>query len=341
MAYSSVMEDQNAAGMSGSQRRDGLGSICVPAKQVPYNSAALAILAASLPILVSGGIFFVDGPNHLFRITLRESMLAGEVGHQFFRASDELYPNLTIDVVSGALSKFVSPSTALTLFICLAVGAYIATAIWWRQQRGERADLPLLLIILLAAYSEPLYWGLFNYILGLGIMFVALHRAIEQRKTRAGSFVASQALIVGAMCLTSIFPVMLYVCFCLGMFLVAIHDDWRDGRLADSANLLKSHWLSAVMVVVLVMVMEPGQTGKSEWHLATKVTGVFTVGKTTNLSLEYLLSFLVLGAIAWLARRRGVNISRHELAGLLACCLLYVIMPKDLMSVGAADRRLV
>lgn len=335
------MEDQDAAGVPGSQRQDGRGAICLPARQAPYNSAALVILAASLPILVSGGIFFVDGPNHLFRVTLREAMLAGEVGHQFFHASDELYPNLTIDVVTGALSKLVPPSVALTLFVCLAVGAYISAAIWWRQRRGERTDLPLLLVILLAAYSEPLYWGLFNYILGLGVMFVALHRAIEQRKTRSGSFVVSQALIVGAMCLTSIFPAMLYVCFCLGMFLVAVYDDWREGRLADSANLLKSHWLSAVMVVALVMVIEPGQTGKTGWHLATKITGVLTVGKTTNLSLEYLLSFLVLGAIAWLARRRGVTIGRHELAGLLACCLLYVIMPKDLMSVGAADRRLV
>lgn len=335
------MEDQNAAGMPGSQRQDERGTICLPARQAPYNSVALVILAASLPILISGGIFFVDGPNHLFRVTLWEAMLTEDVGHQFFRASNDLYPNLTIDVVTGILSKVVPPSVALTLFICLAIGAYISAAIWWRQRRGERTDLPLLLIILLAAYSEPLYWGLFNYILGLGIMFVALHRAIEQRKTPSSGFVVSQALIVGAMCLTSVFPVMLYVCFCLGMVLVAVYDGWRQGRFADSVNLLKSHWLSAVMAVGLAMVMEPGQTGKTEWHLATKITGVFTVGKTTNLSLEYLLSFLVLGAIAWLARRRGVTMSRHELAGLLMCCLLFVVMPKDLMSVGAADRRLV
>lgn len=336
-----IMDDQNAAGMSGSQQRGTLGANFVPAEWVLYNGAALAILAASIPVLYSGGIFFVDGPNHLFRITLRETMLAGAVGHQFFRVGEELYPNLAIDLVSGALAKIMLPSTALTLFICLAVGVYIATAIWWRQKRGERTDLPILLIILLAVYSEPLYWGLFNYILGLGVMFVALHRAIEQRKSPRSCFVVGQAVIVGAMCLISIFPVMLYVCFCFGMFLVAIYDDWREGRFADSADLLKAHWLSAAMVVGLVMVMEPGQTGDSEWHLATKVTGIFTVGKTTGLSLEYLLSALVLGAIAWLARARGMNISRHELTGLSACCLLYVLMPKDLLSVGAADRRLV
>lgn len=33
--------------------------------------------------------------------------------------------------------------------------------------------------------------------------------------------------------------------------------------------------------------------------------------------------------------------SRPEAAGLLACCLLFLAMPKDLMSVGAADRRLI
>ncbi|SFC93939.1 hypothetical protein SAMN05428997_11444 [Bosea sp. CRIB-10] len=341
MSYSSVMDDQSTAGVSRSQRQDGGGAVCLPARQAPYNSAALVILAASLPILVSGGIFFVDGPNHLFRVALWEAMWAGDVGDQFFHVGEDLYPNLAIDVVAGTLSKVVPPAVALTLFICLGVGLYIFTAIWWRQQRGQRTDLPLLLIILLAAYSEPLYWGLFNYILGLGIMFVALHRAIEQHETHSDSFVISQALIVSVMCLTSIFPVMLYVCFCLGMVLVAAYDDWRERRFADSAALIRSHWLSAVMLAVLVMIMEPGQTGKTEWHLATKVTGVFTVGKTTNLSLEYLLSFLILGAIAWLAWRRGMVVSRYELAGLLACCLLFIVMPKYLMGVGAADRRLV
>lgn len=341
VSYSSVMDDQSAAGMSRSRRQDARGAICLPARQAPYNSAALVILAASLPILVTGGIFFVDGPNHLFRVVLWEAMRTGELGDQFFHAGEDLYPNLAIDVITGALSRVVPPAVALTLFICLGVGLYIFTTVWWRQRRGEKTDLPLLLIILLTAYSEPLYWGLFNYILGLGVMFVALHRAIEQRKTHSGNFVASQALIVGAMCLTSIFPVMLYVCFCLGMFLVAAHDDWRERRFADSAALIRSHWLSAAMVVVLVMVMEPGQTGKTEWHLATKVTGIFTVGKTTNLSLEYLLSLLVLGAIARLAWRRGMTIGRYELAGLIACCLLLVVMPKYLTGVGAADRRLV
>jgi len=336
------MEDQVlAARAPSSQGQDGHGAMSLPAKGTPLGHVALIMLAATLPILVSGGAFFVDGPNHLFRVALWEMLLADDAVAQFFQAGERLYPNLAIDVVTGALSRIVTPPIALTAFICMAVCAYIAAAVWCRQARGERTDLPVLLVILLAVYSEPLYWGLFNYILGLGVMFVALHRAIEQHKTPSDGFGVCQALVLGAMCLISIFPVMLYVCFCFGMLVVAAHDDWRARRFADSAKLLRSHWLSAVVVVVLVLVMEPGQTGRTEWHLVTKLTGIFSVGKTTNLSLEYGLSALVLGVVGWLVWRRGLGTGRHELVGLIACGLLFLVMPKYLMSVGAADRRLV
>lgn len=341
-SYTSAMEDQVlAARAPSSQGQDGRGGVYLPAKGAPLGQVALVMLAATLPILVSGGAFFVDGPNHLFRVALWEMTLADDTAAQFFQAGERLYPNLAIDVVTSVLSRIVPPSIALTAFICLAVCAYIAAAVWCRQARGERTDLPILLVILLAVYSEPLYWGLFNYILGLGVMFVALHRAIEQRKAPSRGFGVCQALILGSMCLISIFPVMLYVCFCLGMVVVAAHDDWCARRFADSRDLIRSHWLSAAVVAALVLVMEPGQTGRTEWHLVTKLTGIFSVGKTTNLSLEYGLSALVLGVVGWLVWRRGLNAGRHELAGLMACGLLFLIMPKYLMSVGAADRRLV
>jgi len=341
-AYTPGMEDQVlATRVPDGRDQHGRGAICLPVKRSHRGHLALIVLVATLPVLVSGGAFFVDGPNHLFRVTLWETMLADDMVAQFFQAGDRLYPNLAIDVFTSVLGKVVSPSIALTLFICTAVCVYILAVVWCRQARGEHTDLPLLLIILLAVYSEPLYWGLFNYILGLGVMFVALCRASEQRKSHSDSFVVTQALILGGACLISIFPVILYVCFCFGMFVVAARDDWRARRFAESAQLLRSHWLSALVVVVLLLVMEPGQSGPTEWHIATKLTGIFSVGKSTNLSFEYGLSALVLGVVGWLAWRRGLNAGRHELAGLLACGLLFLIMPKYLMSVGAADRRLV
>ena len=342
MAYTPAMEDQVlAARAPSSQDQGGRGTVSLPLKGVPRWHLALVMLAAILPILASGGAFFVDGPNHLFRVTLWEMMRTDDTVAQFFQAGDRLYPNLAIDVFTSVLSRIVPPSVALTAFICMAVCVYIVAVIWCRQARGERTDLSILLIVLLAVYSEPLYWGLFNYILGLGVMFVALHRAIEQRKAPASGFGICQALVLSALCLISIFPVILYACFCLGMLVVAIHDDWRAGRFADSAKLLRSHWLSALMVIALVLVMEPGQTGKTEWHLVTKLTGIFSIGKTTNLSFEYGLSALALGVLGWLVWRRGLDAGRHELAGLIACGFLFLVMPKYLMSVGAADRRLV
>lgn len=343
VSYSLAMEDRiPTRALLNSQDQVARGQTFSSAGRSPYRgSAALVILAASLPIIASGGSFFVDAPNHLFRMALGDAMLKGHVESEFFQASNNLYPNLAIDAFGSLLSSVVPPAASLTLFICMAVGVNISAVVWCRHVRGERTDLPLLLIILLAVYSEPLYWGLFNYILGLGVMFIALHRASEKHNMPSDKFAVSQALIVGTMCVISIFPVMLYVCFCLGMLLITLYDDWCARRFAESRNLLKSHWLSAILVIGLLTVIEPGQSGKTEWHLVTKITGIFSFGKTTNLPFEYLLSAIVLGVVAWLASRRGVKASRHEVAGLLACCLLFIVMPKELMSVGAADRRLV
>lgn len=332
----------SAGNLSRSRDLEDLGDNRSSVRTPPDRRLAVLIIAAAMiPILISGGIYFVDTPNHLFRAVLWQ-MLPSEGMGKFFESGTSLYPNLAIDVFSGLAGKVLPSSLAMTLYICLAIAAYISAAVWCRHARGEKTDAALLLIILLAVYSEPLYWGLFNYILGLGVMFVALHRATEQYKTRrTGWFALSQAVVVGALCLISIFPVMLYICFCLGMLLVAFHDDWRAHRFADTAGMIRAHWLSAVVVIGLLMVMEPGQSGRTDWHLITKITGIFSIGKTTNLPLEYLLSALALSILGWLAWRRGMTASRAEAAGLFACCLLFLAMPKDLMSVGAADRRLV
>ena len=121
-AYTPGMEDQvlAARALNGRDQR-GRGAICPPVKRSRRGHVALIILAATLPILVSGGAFFVDGPNHLFRVTLWETMLADDMVAQFFQAGDRLYPNLAIDVFTSLLGKAVSPPVALTLFICAAV----------------------------------------------------------------------------------------------------------------------------------------------------------------------------------------------------------------------------
>jgi hypothetical protein len=71
------------------------------------------------------------------------------------------------------------------------------------------------------------------------------------------------------------------------------------------------------------------------------VTGIFTFGNTSSVPLEYLTSAMILGSIAVLAWQRGIKVSRYEVAGLLACCALFLVVPKDWNSVGVADRRLI
>src|SRR6478609_6190919 len=76
----SAMDERNPAGaLPNSQDQEGRGPTFSSAERSSYRgSAALVILAASLPIMASGGTFYVDAPSHLFRMALGEAMLTGK-----------------------------------------------------------------------------------------------------------------------------------------------------------------------------------------------------------------------------------------------------------------------
>ncbi|WP_230530197.1 hypothetical protein [Microvirga roseola] len=302
---------------------------------------AVTLLTALVPIIATSGVFFVDIPNHLFRISLVSRIFHQGWEPQFFQLREALYPNMAMDVATGLLTTIISPSAALLTFLCGTVVLYFASTVYWRRSLGQKTDAPIYIFILLILYSEPLYWGLINYLFGLALMHFGMASLMRQESHPSRLFPTTQALLLTVLCLSSIFPVLLYIAFCAGMALESLRSASGSERITVLARLIRQHLPSAVVVIALVGIMDPGQAGATEWNFWRKFTGLFSTAKTTPVLPEYLLSIVVLCCLIWLVRQRGLIASRPARAGLLACCLLYLVLPDQLQSVHLVDRRLV
>lgn len=303
--------------------------------------AAGIVLAVCLaPILLTQGLFLTDVPGHLYRVSLLDDILHHGAPSRHFYVAPGLFPNMALDAAASILTRIMSPKAAIVLFLCGTAVAYIASLLYWRACLGEKTDAPLLLLMALVFYSEPLHWGLVNYVFALSVLHLALALLTKQALKPSPAFPVTQAVLLAVLCLSSIFPVMLYIAFCAGMALESLRRAPRAERPRVLGRLVRLHGLSALTVLALVSVMEPGQNGETLWDFWTKFLGVFSVAKTTNVVPEYALSALVLVCLALLSWRRGWAVGGPARAGLIACCVLYLVLPRELMSVGQADRRL-
>jgi hypothetical protein len=303
-------------------------------------SCVMVLLVALVPIITTSGLFLVDVPNHLFRVSLLSDILHWGVTSSHFHIWYGLYPNMAMDVVTGLLTTIMSPAAALMVFLCGTIVGYFASILYWRASLGEKTDTPIYLLIALVLYSEPLQWGLINYIFGLSLMHVCMSLLNRQTSRPSRFFPVTQAALLAILCLSSIYPVMLYIAFCAGAALETLRCAAPVMRGGVLGRLVRQHGLSAVMVITLVSVMDPGQTGSTNWSLWSKLTGVFTVAKTTHVLLEYVVSALTLLSLGILVWQRGWVADRYARAGVLACCLLYLALPEELFSVHLSDRRL-
>ncbi|MGF9763993.1 hypothetical protein AAII07_53670 [Microvirga sp. 0TCS3.31] len=299
----------------------------------------MILLIPLVPILTTNGHFFVDIPNHLYRVSIINEILYQGVPSSYFHISYRLYPNMAMDVVTGLLTTIMSPAAALMVFLCGTVLAYLTSILSWRASLGQRTDAAVCLLIVLILYSEMVYWGFFNYVLGLSIMHVCMALLNHQTIRPSRFFPVTQAGLIALLCLTSIFPVILYVAFCAGSAFEALRSSAPGARRAALGRLFRQHGLSAMMVVTLVSAMDPGQMGSTNWSIQLKLLGIFSIAKTTYVLPEYAISALTLVCLATLVWQRGLVADRDARAGTLACCLLYLALPEELHGVHLTDRR--
>lgn len=128
--------------------------------------AAAPVLLAALPPLF-------DYPNHLARMYLLVHLPDSATLQRYYELRWQALPNLGMDLLVPPLARLMPLGWAGRVFILLALGLIAAgSALLHRVATGRWTIWPLFAFLFL--YSRVLLWGFLNYLLGVGLLLVAL-----------------------------------------------------------------------------------------------------------------------------------------------------------------------
>ncbi len=214
------------------------------------------LLLGAVPLLVARPAPLQDWPNHIARVHILAGLLRGSgFWARFYRFDGFLVPNAALDLgVLGLLRAGLPIAAAAQIFLLVTylvfVGGFCALA------RASAAFSPAKVgFVVLLFYSNALFWGLVNYVLGIGLLLamlaVGLHAGAWRRFCVAGGGAALLLFVhvVPAVALAAIL-------FCLDLHRFATSREALIRRCAASTS-----WLLALLVVAGLLAVLPGGAG--------------------------------------------------------------------------------
>lgn len=226
-----------------------------------YLVACLVSALAALPLLVTAPVPLHDWPNHLARVHILDEMLRG-VGPwtRFYELNSFLLPNIALDLgILGMLRLGLSVDLAGAVFMLLTFALFVTGFVRLSASVGANdAVKPLLGATLF--YNTPLFWGLVNFTVGLGLLLWVV--ALWIGATRAGTRLAIAVLGSAAAFACHIIPAMLIVGI-LG--LLDLYALWRAGWPRDRTAL--RHCMSLAALVTVAVLLKASPTGGDQLSL--------------------------------------------------------------------------
>lgn len=203
-----------------------------------WNAVAARTLLAYLVVggLVLAPLFLVtvpalvDYPNHLARMAI----LAHPHGAAALNyvAHWQLLPTLAMDLVVPALAQVMPIELAGRVFIGVTlVLLLLGTAALHRALWGRVGLWPLAAALFL--YNDAFYWGLLNYLFGLGVALLGFSAWIATARRRASPRLLAFALLAGVLFVLHLFAFGVYGLLVASYEIAAWRRDGRtDGRAA-------------------------------------------------------------------------------------------------------------
>lgn len=130
----------------------------------------LALAFGAVPLLVGWITPLQDWPSHLARVHILHQLATDPFWQRYYDAPGFFVPNAMLDVVLLGLQKLgLGIVPAARVFLLATYGVFVAGFHGLSRACGARSRLTLPLAVLLF-YCGPLFWGLINYVFGLGLM---------------------------------------------------------------------------------------------------------------------------------------------------------------------------
>ena len=229
-----------------------------------HRAGTLAILAGvllgALPLLVTRPAPMQDWPNHVARMHVLTGLLHGDAfWTRYYRFAGFLVPDAALDVGVLGLGRAGLPvGVAAQAFLVMTYLVFVAGFCALARTLGALAPVKVAFAILLF-YGNALFWGLVNYILGVGLMLGLL--ALWLRcDGRGGAW--RRALIAGPGALLLLFTHLVAAAawiVVLGAF--DLHRLLASRAPARTRLLGSLSWLVALAAVAAVLHALPGEAG--------------------------------------------------------------------------------
>ncbi len=310
-------------------------------------SVVVAFLAA-LPLMVVHPAFLQDWPNHIARSEIVVSLLRGNpFWRPFYTVNGPFVPNMASDVgmvVPELLG--VPPDIASSLFLVFTYGLLISGGAALARAFGAYDRTTLLLLVLLF-YTGTLFYGLVNYIVGIGSMLWVLafwHRA--RSRTQYAVICVGVAFVFFAHLIAATLLVLLIL---VQEASVIWHTPKRDWPV------LKQHatGVAGLLVLgVLAALSTVGHGGSEGGILYTNGPSIFAVLVAKVVRVVHTLVdgggmigaiLLLVGLAVWIAAIScdGCIMPRDGAVFLLVPFLLFLAMPAKIGEADTLDYRMV
>ena len=230
----------------------------------PGTLAILAgVLLGALPLLVTRPAPLQDWPNHVARMHVLTGLLQGDAfWTRYYRFAGFLVPDAALDLgVLGLGQAGLPVDVAAQSFLVMTYLVFVAGFCALAQALGTLGGLAPVKVTfaILLFYGNALFWGLVNYILGVGLMLGLL--ALWLRcDGRGGAW--PRMLIAGLGAVPLLFThlvaavawIVVLGAFDLHRLLASRVPAWT--RLLGSAS-----WLVALVAVAVLLHALPGEAG--------------------------------------------------------------------------------
>lgn len=333
----------------------------VPAVLPLTRSATLPLVAifafALLPLLTTPLFPFIDLYNHLARYFVL-AHIDEPLLRPYFTAHWALLPNVGLDVIGTAMMRVIPPAwSAHLVIVLLFVVQYSGVLVFNRALTGRTSVLAALLAVPLL-YSFILNWGFVNFLLGLGLVFLAAAWWLTWRRQLAIGLPVACVLAVVIFFTHGL-------CFALYGILVAsltVGQVWTSERrrLGDYVRALVPVAAQAVVPVILFKLAPTSGTpggltnaGTSVARLAAhgglvarlealcryRLLTIVRVAEGPWLWLDVASFVVLVGLVAALMASGRVRFARAAWPAILVGVVLVVVVPPALFGVGyVADR---
>ena len=306
---------------------------------------ALLLAVGALPLFASLPTPLVDWPNHVARVHILSEMLHGRGAFwgRFYELGSFFVPNAALDVaILGLHEAGIGLQMAALVFVLASYLAFVGGVCALAHAWGS-FDLTKIALGALLFTTGPLYWGLVNYVLGVGLAMCLLAAWIAvSRRPWLRVAVALAAVSVLFFCHLIAAAVFAGLLFCLEVLELLARRQLRTtglSTLAAFALLLALRHISPAgeeAISGFVYAGGPSWQGIALYKLQLLWRTLFGGGWTAD-TLAALALLLALGLALFAARAR---MGRAGLLCVAALAALALVTPERIGTGSMLDYRL-